>query len=47
VFNKLIKFAEHFPNDEKKLYTDEEVLHSFFQQEVEYNKIIPLYFVYN
>lgn len=47
VFNKLIEFAEHFPNDENKLYTDEEVLHSFFRQEVEYNKIIPLYFVYN
>ena len=47
VFNKLISFAETFPNDEEALYTDEEVLHSFFEQEVKYNKIIPLYFVFN
>lgn len=47
VFQKLIDFAEHFPINQQKLFTDEEVLHTFFKEEVNNNKTIPLAYVYN
>jgi len=47
VFNKLIEFAENMKGNDQILFTDEEILHNFFKTEVEFNKTIPLTYIYN
>lgn len=47
VFNKLIEFATNFEGNKDILFTDEGILHKFFKEDVEFNKTIPLTYIYN
>lgn len=47
MYQKILQFAANYPGKADTLFTDEDLLHDFFKEEVEFNKSIPLTYIYN